>query len=284
MKSLEQLNTERCQYQAELHELEEQIAQWEVHLSDPDFAATSAGAELQIRLREANSKVDSIEFKINVIDQDTAWYDRKANSSELMAEYKETMGNWAIDKADLEGKRKVLSSRLAEARSQSDKQIADARQAEEDAARAYAQAIAWSDVEAEKKAGDEALKAAKALSSAMEYQRRQGLIITAMAQEIETIDAHIEEAAQEILKAERSAVVVALERLEEQWDASVKEILNLGGKLYAAKRNMGREGMAFHRFHVSSQMESYTHWSESDLAAMSHKYPPAQIINIKLTD
>ena len=37
------------------------------------------------------------------------------------------MGNWAIDKADLEGKRKVLSRRLSEARSQSDKKIADAR-------------------------------------------------------------------------------------------------------------------------------------------------------------
>ncbi|WP_313458276.1 hypothetical protein [Pseudomonas sp.] len=284
MKSLEKLNTERCQHQAELHELEEQIAQWEGHLNDPDFAKTSAGDELLIRLREANSKVDSIEFKITLIDQDIAWYDRKANSSELMAEYKETMGNWAIDKADLEGKRKMLSSRLAEARSQSDKQIADARQAEENAARAYAQAIAWNDVEAEKKAGDEAQKAAKALSSAMEYQRRQSLIITAMAQEIETIDAHIEEAAQEILKAERLALLVALERLEEQWDSSVKELLDTGAKLYAAKRYMGREGMAFHRFHVSSQLESFTHWSDRELAAMSFKYSTAEIIDINLPD
>lgn len=109
-------------------------------------------------------------------------------------------------------------------------------------------------------------------------------MIAAMEQEIKTIDAHIEEAAEEILKAERSAVIVALERLEEQWDVSVKEILELGAKLYAAKRYMGREGMAFHRFHVSSQLESYTHWSDRDLAAMSYQYAPAQIIDIKLTD
>lgn len=283
MKSLEQLNTERCKHQAELHELEEQIAQWEVPLSDPEFAATAAGHDLQIRLRDANSKVSNIEYKISAIDQDIAWFDRKANSSELMAGYKETMGNWAIDKTDLEGKRKVLSTRLAEAKSQSDKQIADARQSEEDAARAYAQAIAWSDVEGEKKAADQAQKAAKALGLALEHQRRQGLMIAAMEQEIETIDAHIAEAAQEILKAERCAVLVALERLEEQWDASVKELLELGAKLYAAKRYMGREGMAFHRFHVSSQVESYTHWDHTDLAAMSYDYPAAQIINIELT-
>ncbi|WP_054888529.1 MULTISPECIES: hypothetical protein [unclassified Pseudomonas] len=284
MKSLEQLNTERCQHQAELQRLEEQIAQWEVQLSAPDGAETSAGDDLQIRLREANSKIDNIEFKITVIDQDIAWYDRKANSSELMAGYKETMGNWEIDKADLEGKRKLLSSRLAEARSQSDKQIADARQAEEDAARAHAQAIAWSDVEGEKKAADEAQKAAKALGFALEHQRRQGLMIAAMELEIETIDAHIEEADQEIIRAERCAVLVALERLEEQWDMSVKQLLDLGAKLYAAKRYMGREGMAFHRFHVSSQIESFTHWSDRDLAEMSWKYTPSLIIDVQLHD
>ncbi|MNH44441.1 hypothetical protein D3C79_1066070 [compost metagenome] len=75
---------------------------------------------------------------------------------------------------------------------------------------------------------------------------------------------------------------MALERLEEQWDVSVKELLDLGAKLYAAKRYMGREGMAFHRFHVSSQLESFTHWSDRELAAMSFKYSPAEIIDINL--
>lgn len=282
MQSLEKLNTERTQHQAELKELNGQIAQYEEHLSDPNYAESPAGNELQIRLREVQSKVGTIGHKVSVIDRDIAWWDRKANSSELMAEYKETMNNWAADKADLEGKRKVLSTRLAETKSQSEKTIADARQAEEEAARAYAQAVAWSDVEGEKKAADDAQKAAKALSSAMEHQRRQGLMVTAMEQEIETIDAHIDEAAEEILKAERSAVVVALERLEEQWDASIKELLDLGSKLYAAKRYMGREGMAFHRFHVRSQLESYTHWEDKDLAQMSFRFSPAQIIDIEL--
>lgn len=282
MQTLEKLNTERSQHQAELEELNRQIAQWEAHLSDPDHAGTPAGNDLQIRLREVKSKVGTIEHKVSVIDRDIAWWDRKANSSELMAEYRETMNNWATDKVDLEGKRKVLSTRLAETKSQCEKMIACARQGEEEAARAYAQAVAWSDLEGEKKAADDAQKAAKALSSAMEHQRRQGLIIAAMEQEIEAIDAHIEEAAEEILKAERSAVVVALERLEEQWDVSVKELLDLGAKLYAAKRYMGREQMAFHRFHVSSQVDSNTNWDDSDLAAMSYKYSSAQIFDIEL--
>lgn len=280
MKSLDKLNIERTQHQAELEELNDKIAQYKVRLSDQDYAETPAGKELQIRLREVISKAGTVEHKVSLIDNDIAWWDRKANSSKLMVEYKETMNNWATDKLDLEGKRKVLSTRLAETWSQSEKVVADARQAEAEAAQAYAQAVAWSDVDGENKAANEAQKAAKALNLAIENQRRQSLMIAAMEQEIKTIDEHIEEAAEEILKAERSAVVVALERLEENWDASVKELLDLGAKLYAAKCYMGRECMAFNRFYISSQTESYTSWNERDLAEMSYKYSAAQIIDI----
>jgi len=102
-------------------------------------------------------------------------------------------------------------------------------------------------------------------------------MIAAMEQEIETIDVHIQKAGQEILKAERVAVVVALERLEEQWGASLQELVDLGAKLYAAKRYLGREGMAFHRFHVCGQVESDIQWDDTKLAALSYKYSVAQI-------
>ncbi|QVM97538.1 hypothetical protein JYG36_04945 [Pseudomonas sp. SORT22] len=278
MRSLDKLNIERTQHQSELEELKGQIPQWEAHLSDPSFAATSAGDDFQIRLREAKFKIENIEHKISVIDQDIAWWDRKVSSSELMAEYTETMSNWATDKDDLEGKRNVLSTRLAETKSQSERMIADARRAEEVAARAFAQAVAWSDVEGEKKAADDAQKAAKALSSAMEHQRRQAFIITAMEQEIETIDAHIEEAAREFVRAERSAILVALERLEEKWDASAKELLEVGAKLYAAKSYMGREQMAFAGLKLMSQLDSHIVWNDQDLMRKSLGYSPSKII------
>ncbi|UVL79187.1 chromosome segregation protein SMC [Pseudomonas putida] len=283
MKSLEKLNTERSHHQTELQELEGQIAQWEVHLSDSSFAATSAGDDLLVRLREAKLKVGDIEYKISVIDQDIEWYDRKANSSALMAGYRETMESWSADKVDLEGKRKALYTRLAETKSQSEKIIADARESEEQAARAYAQAVAWGDVEGEKKAADDTQKAAKTLNSAMEQQRRQALIITAMEQEIETIAAHIEEAFQNILKAERSAVWLVKERLEEQWDASAKQLLDVGAQLYAAKCYMGHEQMAFLGFKVGSQTEGFTTWDSQDIAKLSRSYSPSQIIDIQIT-
>lgn len=284
MKSLEKLNTERSHHQTELQEFEGQIAQWEVYLSDSSFVATSAGDDLRVRLREAKSKVGDIEHKISVIDQHIEWYDRKANSSALMAGYKETMESWSADKDDLEGKRKALYTRLAETKSQSEKIIADARQSEEQAARAYAQAVAWSDAEGEKKAADDAQKAAKTLISAMEHQRRQALIITAMEQEVETIDAHIEEAVQNILKAERSAVLLVKERLEEQWDVSAKQLLDVGAQLYAAKSYVGHAQMAFLGFKIGSQTEGFTSWDSQDIAKLSRSYSPSQIIDIQITE
>ncbi|PJY96152.1 coiled-coil domain-containing protein [Pseudomonas donghuensis] len=284
MKNLEQLNIERSKYEAEVHEIEGQIAVWEAHLCDPNFASTPAGSDLQICLREAESKLGGIEHKISVIAQDIARIDRKANSAELMTGYKATMENWSLDKVDLEGKREALSTRLAETKSQSEKVITNARQAEEEAARAYAQAVAWGDAEGERNAASDAQKAAKALSTALEHKRRQEAIIIALEQEVETIEKHIEEAANEILKAEKSAVLIALERLEEEWDVSVKELLAVGAKLYAAKRYMGWEQMAFHGFKVGSQIEGHTFWDAQDIATMSFKYSPPQIIDTHLPD
>ena len=282
MKSLEQLKTERSNHQAALQELEGQIAQWEVHFSDSSFVATLADDDLLVRLREAKSKVGDIKYKISVIDQDIAWHDRKANSCALMAGYKETMESWSADKVDLEGKRQALYTRLEEMKSQSEKIITDARQSEEQAARAYAQAVAWGDVEGEKKAADDTLKAAKTLISAMEQQRRQALVITAMEQEIETVDTHIEEAVQSTLKAERSAVLLVKERLEEQWDVSAKKLLDVGAQLYAAKCYMGHEQMAFLGFKVGSETEGFTYWDAQDIATRSRAFTPSQIIDIQI--
>lgn len=156
--------------------------------------------------------------------------------------------------------------------------IAEARQAEETAARAYAQAVAWSDQDGEQKAASEAQEAANSLEMAMENQRRQALKIKAMEEEVEIIDVHINEASQEFLKAERAAVLVALERLEEQWDDSVNKLLEVGAKLYTAKRYMGRDQMAFHEFSIPSQINSFTKWKVSDLVSMSSKVSLPQVI------
>ncbi|WP_191831131.1 chromosome segregation protein SMC [Pseudomonas fluorescens] len=281
MQSLDKLNTERSKHEAELRELERQIARWEEQLNIPTFAGTPAGEELLINVRNAESNVGNIEHKISVIDQSIAWIDRKANSIELMADYKEKMESWSLDKADLQGKRKTLSTRLEEVRAHNEHAITNARQAEEEAARAYAQAVAWGDADGEKTAAADVQKAAKVLATELEQQRRQGLIVTAMEQEIKLIDEHIEEAVREFEKIERSAVRLATERLQEEWDAAVQQLIATGAKLYAGKRYMGWEQNAFHDLKIRNELNSTIAWDWSELLKLSYQHGPQQIIDLQ---
>jgi flagellar biosynthesis/type III secretory pathway protein FliH len=69
--------------------------------------------------------------------------------------------------------------------------LTEARQAEENAATAYSQAVAWGDKQAEHAASAEAQKVAKTLVMAQEHQRRQELIMTALKNELKTVSTRI---------------------------------------------------------------------------------------------
>ncbi len=84
--------------------------------------------------------------------------------------------------------------------------MAKARQAETDAATAYAQAVACGDTEGEKTANADAQKAAKNLTAAAEHDRRYGLIISALKQELATVDQYIIEAQEKHKDIERDAL------------------------------------------------------------------------------
>lgn len=187
----------------------------------------------------------------------------------------------SLDKADLQGKRKILVARLEELRARNEQAITEARQAEEEAARAYAQAVAWGDAGGEKSAAADVQKAAKVLSDEMEQQRRQGLIVSAMEQEIKLIDEHIEEAIREYEKSERSAVGLATERLQEEWNVAVQQLIAIGAKLYSGKRYMGHDQYAFRDFKVRDELDSDIAWDWSDLLKLSYQYGPEQIIDLQ---
>jgi chromosome segregation ATPase len=280
MRTLEQLNTERSQHNAEIEEIQTEIAQWEQQLTHPAIDAQTA-KQLRTDANNARSRITSVEHRIFLVDRDIAWIDRKQNSAELMTGYRETMQNWSLDKQDLIGKREALSTRLEETKTQVEKMLAEARQAEEKAATAYAQAVAWGDTQAEHAASTEAQKAAKTLLAAQEHQRRQELIITALKNELKTVDAHIEEADREFANAERSAVWLATERLQEEWDAAALRLVEVGAKLYAGKSYMGWEGMAFFNLKIDGEVNRHDSWGQSDLIRLSRQFTPSEIMEVQ---
>ncbi len=146
------------------------------------------------------------------------------------------------------------------------------RKAETDAATAYAQAVAWGDVEGEKAANAEAQKAAKNLTTAVEHHRRQQLLITALEQELMTIDLHITEAQKERAKIENKAAHLANTVLEEQWNEAAKALLETGGKLWAARKLISLDPVSLLKLHIPEQGENFGSWTSRELADRSHQH------------
>lgn len=137
--------------------------------------------------------------------------------------------------------------------------MSKARQAETEAASAYARAVAWGDEEGENTAMNDAQKAAKNLVAATEHNRRQQLIITALEEVLVTVDKHVVEAEEEYRKLESSALYVAHYALEEKWNTAARQLLDVGAKLYAAGSLIGRDGITSLKLNTPELAENYGH-------------------------
>lgn len=281
MRTFDALSVDRASLESEIQQHQEDVVRHEALLRDPATEHSGKRGSIETDLNISQGRISSLQHRVEMIDRDLDWHQRKQNTPSLMADYHEHLRSWAADKSELLEKRKALTTRLEEMKTQTGKQTSEARAAEEEAARNYAQAVAWGDVDAEKTASAAAQKAAKALETAQEDERRQSLIVTALEREIQVVDEHIEEADREYSKLERNAVVLATERLEEEWDVAAQALIDLGGKLYAGMRYLGREQMAFHDFRIPSRMDLYRQWNQSSLMVGARQFGPQQIIGLE---
>lgn len=158
--------------------------------------------------------------------------------------------------------------------------MASARQAETQAATAYAQAVAWGDVDGEKAASTDAQKAAKNLTTATEQHRRQLLIITALEQELAIVDSHISEAQVEHQKIEDTALRLAHNALEETWNEVAQALLDVGGKLYAAARLIGRDPVSLMKLDIPEQGENFASWKWNELANRASLYKSLDVLSM----
>ena len=235
MNEIQELKDRREQTILEKEALERELVPYAAALEDYDVMQ-SLEDNLRYKITDKKREVGYRERDIETLDKKIHRRETLANHQNLMAGYIEAITTWKADEEELNQKRNSISMRLEQVRQRAHEDMAKARQAETEAATAYAQAVAWGDVEGEKRANEDAQKAAKHLTSAAEHHRRQQLIITALEQEIVTIDLHIAEAQKTRGDIEKQASRLANIVLEEQWNAAALALLEVGGKLWAARR------------------------------------------------
>ena len=280
MNRIEQLKDARANKVIEMEALKKEIPPFESALHSEDVINNGRESAVRHEISSRQVKIDSIDHQIFQLDQTLDRLEKLANRESLMEGYITDMANWMADELELNDKRKSLSTRLEEIRQQAQEEITSARYAETQAATAYAQAVAWGDVDGEKAANIEAQKAAKNLTTSTEQHRRQLLIITALEQELAIVDRHISEAQVEHQKIEDKAMRLAHYALEEAWNEAAQALLDVGGKLYAAARLIGRDPVSLMKLDIPEQGENFGSWRWSELADRGRQHRTRDLLSM----
>ena len=278
MSTIQELKDRRDQLTLEVESIQDDLAPFEEALESPEVSQQGRQCAVQDEINDHKRRIDSRDLEISNLNQKIHRLETLANHESLAAGYLSDMANWKADEMELNEKRSSIETRLQQVRQTDQEDMTKARQAETDAATAYAQAVAWGDVEGEKAANAEAQKAAKNLTTAVEHHRRQQLLITALEQELVTIDQHITEAQEERAKIEKKAAHLANTVLEEQWNEAAKVLLETGGKLWAARNMISRDPVALLKLNIPEQGERLGSWTWRELAERSDQYRLADLL------
>lgn len=278
LDEIEKLEVRRDKFLSEAEQLYTEMAPLEALLEGDEVMDADREYEVRKQYNELKIPYDSRKHQASIVSNQIARRENLANQETLMAGYTESMANWKADEQELNEKRDSLSTRLEQIQRQAAEDMAKARQAETDAATAYAQAVAWGDTEGEKNANTDAQKAAKNLATATEHNRRQHLIMTALEQELVTVDQHVAEAQREYIAIERTALLLAQMVLEEQWNEQARALLDMGGKLWATYRLIDRDQIGLSKLTLPEQGENFHNWTSSDLSERSYKYTVREIL------
>jgi len=280
MNRIEQLKDTRAKLVNEMEAIKMELPPFEAALESEEVINDGRQSNVRNEISSRKIKIDSLDLQIFRLDQKLDRLEKLANRESLMEGYIADMANWMADELELNDKRQSLSTRLEEIRQQAQEEITSARQAETQAATAYAQAVAWGDVDGEKAASTDAQKAAKNLTTATEQHRRQLLIITALEQELAIVDRHISEAQVEHQKIESTAMRLAHDALEETWNEAAQTLLDVGGKLYAAARLIGRDPVSLMKLDIPEQGENFGSWRWSELADRGRQHRTRDLLSM----
>lgn len=280
MNEIQALKDRRDQLLIEADQLHAQLLPLETLLESEETIEPTQERELRDKYNDLKRNFDSRKNNADLLDRKISRRENLANCDSLMAGYIEAMDNWTADEQELKEKRQSLSTRLEQIQQQAEEDMAKARQAETDAATAYAQAVAWGDTEGEKTANTDAQKAAKNLTVATEHNRRQHMIMKALEQELVTVDKYIAEAQVKHKGIERTALLLSQTVLEEKWNEAAKALFEVGGKLWANYNLLDRDQIGLMKLAVPEQGENFGKWTWEELSARARQYRARDLIKL----
>ncbi len=150
MNTIQELKDRRDQLTLEVENIQLDLAPFEAALESPEVIQQGRQRAVQDEINDHKRCIDSRNLEISALNQKIDRFETLGNRESLAAGYLNDMANWKADEMELNEKRSSIETRLQQVRQSDQEDMAKARQAETDAATAYAQAVAWGDVEARK--------------------------------------------------------------------------------------------------------------------------------------
>ncbi|MBS7413080.1 chromosome segregation protein SMC [Pseudomonas syringae] len=236
--------------------------------------------ELRDKYNELKRRFDSRKHNADLLHKQINRRETLVNSYSLMPGYTEAMNNWKADEQELNEKLQSHSTRLEQIKQQVVEDMAKARQAETDAATAYVQAVAWGDTEGGKTANADAQKVAKNLATAAEHDRRQGLILSALEQELLTVDRYIVEAQEKHKGIERESLWLSQIVLEEKWNETAETLFDVGGRLWANYNLLGLDQVSLLKLAVPQEGEKVGNWTWHELSDRARRYIAQDLLQL----
>ncbi|SFH69172.1 hypothetical protein SAMN05444507_102222 [Pseudomonas syringae] len=136
------------------------------------------------------------------------------------------------------------------------------------------------DTEGEKTANADAQKVAKNLATAAEHDRRQGLILSALEQELLTVDRYIVEAQEKHKGIEREALWLSQTVLEEKWNETAETLFDVGGRLWANYNLLGIDQVSLLKLAVPQAGESVGNWTWHELSGRAHNHSAQDLLQL----
>lgn len=169
MNTIQELKDRRDKLTLEMESIQNDLSPFEAALESSEVVEQGRQRAVQDEINDHKRRIDSRDLEFHRMNQKIERLEALANRESLAAGYISDMATRKADEVELNEKRTSIETRLQQVRQSDQEDMAKARQAETDAATAYAQAVAWGDVEGEKAANAEAQKAAKNLTAAVEH-------------------------------------------------------------------------------------------------------------------
>jgi chromosome segregation ATPase len=217
----------------------EALAQANAELENESKLSSDARIELRQARDNANSekgqltremdRLASLMAQIQAVDSADATV--KASRKQIASSQKE--------QANLEAKREKVSSKLTKLTDDLDQLRAKAADSERLAAEAYAAALASGDAAAEQAAQARLESAGDAIDEAARKTTRQQLMVTALAAELANIDGALLATSEALKVAETDQFTALRLKANAEWDAAVRNLVELGGRVDAVNRLAG---------------------------------------------